>query len=98
MSNFEPEHLERLAQESAVVPAVNQIELHPYLQQATLQAADAERGIVTEAWSPLAQGALLADPILASIADRRGVDIARVALIAALERGGRVGPDPLTFT
>src|SRR2546423_834330 len=62
VSNFEPEHLERLALMSDVVPAVNQIELHPYLQQERLRNVDRERGIVTEAWSPMAQGTVLKDP------------------------------------
>ena len=76
VSNFAPEHLDRLE----VVPAVNQIELHPYLQQARLREDHRERGIVTEAWSPLAQGAVLDDPVLNEIAARHGVDAGRVAL------------------
>ena len=56
VSNFQPEHLRRIVDETGVTPAVNQIELHPYLTQPGLRREHAERGIVTEAWSPLAKG------------------------------------------
>jgi len=71
VSNFLPEHLDRLAATSSVVPAINQIELHPHLPQHEQRADDARRGIVTQSWSPLARaGDLLAEPVLASIASR----------------------------
>ena len=57
MSNFQPSHLARIVDETGVTPAVNQIELHPRLQQPGLRREHADRGIVTEAWSPLGQGA-----------------------------------------
>jgi 2,5-diketo-D-gluconate reductase A len=87
VSNFEPEHLERLAEASDVVPAVNQIELHPYLQQQRLREVNRRRGIATEAWSPLAQGGVLDDEVLRGIAEGHGVDVARVALAWNLQQG-----------
>ena len=69
VSNFQPDHLRRIIDETGVTPAVNQIELHPRLQQAGLRREHADLGIVTEAWSPLAQGAVLDDPTIAEIAD-----------------------------
>jgi diketogulonate reductase-like aldo/keto reductase len=90
VSNFEPEHLDRLAQESDVVPAVNQIELHPYLQQQELRRVHAERGIVTEAWSPLAQGKVLDDPAVKEIAERHGVDAGGIALAWSRQLGNVV--------
>src|SRR3954449_4203475 len=64
VSNFQPAHLQRIVEETGVTPSVNQIELHPYLTQPGLRREHAERGIVTEAWSPLAQGAVLDDPVI----------------------------------
>jgi 2,5-diketo-D-gluconate reductase A len=81
VSNFLPEHLDRLAAESAVVPAVNQIELHPWLPQWEQRADDNRRGIVTESWSPLARGGdLLAEPVFAAIGDRYGKTPGQVIL------------------
>jgi 2,5-diketo-D-gluconate reductase A len=80
VSNFQPAHVERVVEATGVVPAVNQVELHPWLQQAELRRFHAEHGIVTEAWSPLAQGALLADPVVTSIADKHGRTPAQVVL------------------
>src|SRR3954447_3427369 len=132
VSNFQEAHLERVIDQTGVVPVVNQIELHPYLQQAGLRREHAERGIVTEAWSPLAQGQVLDDPVIVAIAQRLGrtpgqvvirwhlqlgnvvfpksVTQSRIeenldvfgftltdddmAAIEALDRGGRIGPDP----
>src|SRR5690349_3157352 len=73
VSNFLPEHFDRLAAESSVVPAVNQIELHPWLPQREQRADDDRRGIVTQSWSPLARGGdLLEEPVFATIGDRYG--------------------------
>ena len=80
VSNFQAEHLERVIEATGVVPAVNQIELHPRLQQAELRAFHAEHGIATEAWSPLAKGDLLGDPLLCALADRFGRTSAQVIL------------------
>ncbi|MYV67859.1 aldo/keto reductase, partial [Streptomyces sp. SID2131] len=87
VSNFTPAHLERLLDSSDLVPAVNQIELHPGLQQRELRALHAAHGIATEAWSPLAQGAVLADPVITGIADRHGKSPAQVVLRWHLQLG-----------
>lgn len=96
VSNFQIPHLERLAAESATVPAVNQIELHPGLQQAELRAFHAEHGIATEAWSPLAQGAVLTDPAIVEIAARTGKSAAQVVLRWHLQLGNIVIPKSVT--
>ncbi|MFJ8076323.1 aldo/keto reductase [Streptomyces sp. NPDC096176] len=96
VSNFQPAHLERLLDHSGIVPVVNQIELHPYLQQAPLRAFHAEHGIATEAWSPLAQGALLQDPVLAGIAQRHGRTPAQVVLRWHVQLGNVVIPKSVT--
>ncbi|WP_052850577.1 aldo/keto reductase [Streptomyces avicenniae] len=136
VSNFGPAHLRRLRDETGIVPAINQIELHPYFQQSEARAVHAELDIVTEAWSPLGQGqGLLNDPGIGAVAAKHGVSPAQAVLrwhlqlgnvvipksvtpsrirenldvfgfaldeadlraFAALERGGRVGPDPDEF-
>ncbi|MEU1290904.1 aldo/keto reductase [Streptomyces sp. NPDC005840] len=96
VSNFPPAHLRRLAEGSALVPAVNQIELHPGLQQRELRALHTESGIVTEAWSPLAQGAVLGDPVLTEIAARHGRSPAQVVLRWHLQLGTVVIPKSVT--
>ncbi|MFJ8043514.1 aldo/keto reductase [Kitasatospora sp. NPDC096147] len=96
VSNFQPAHLRRLLDTAELVPAVNQIELHPGLQQAELRAFHAEHGIVTEAWSPLAQGAVLADPAVTAIADRTGKSAAQVVLRWHLQLGNVVIPKSVT--
>jgi len=96
VSNFAPEHLERLAQTASVVPAVNQVELHPLLSQAEVRAANAAQGIATEAWSPLAQGGLLADPVITEVAGRVGRTPAQVILRWHLQQGRIVIPKSVT--
>ncbi|MCX5416220.1 aldo/keto reductase [Streptomyces sp. NBC_00059] len=96
VSNFQPAHLRRLREESSLVPAVNQIELHPGLQQSELRAVHAEYGIATEAWSPLAQGTLLEDPVLLSVAERHGTTPAQVVLRWHLQLGNIVIPKSVT--
>ncbi|AZS83546.1 aldo/keto reductase [Streptomyces griseoviridis] len=96
VSNFPPAHLRRLTADGAPVPAVNQIELHPGLQQRELRALHAESGIVTEAWSPLAQGAVLGDPVLRGIAGRHGKSPAQVVLRWHLQLGNVVIPKSVT--
>jgi 2,5-diketo-D-gluconate reductase A len=78
------------------VPAVNQIELHPALQQRELAAFNTAHGIVTEAWSPLAQGAVLADPAVADIAARHGVSPAQAILRWHLQQGRIIIPKSVT--
>ncbi|ALO91757.1 Oxidoreductase [Streptomyces hygroscopicus subsp. limoneus] len=81
VSNFTPEHLTRLEEETGVLPSVNQIELHPLFPQEELRAFHAEKGIVTESWSPLGRGsALLDDPVVAEVARAHGVTPAQVLL------------------
>jgi len=80
VSNFKERHLERIFVETGVTPALNQIELHPYLQQPALRSFHAQHGIATEAWSPIAQGAVLKDPTIKAIADRIGRTPAQVVL------------------
>jgi len=96
VSNFAPEHLERLAETAAIMPAVNQIELHPRLTQTRTSAANTARGIATEAWSPLAQGGLLADPVIADVAARAGRTPAQVILRWHLQQGRIVIPKSVT--
>jgi diketogulonate reductase-like aldo/keto reductase len=79
--NFLPEHLDRLERDTGVLPAVNQIELHPYFPQAEQRADDARRGIITQAWSPLGRAnALLQEPSIVAAAERLGVSPAQVVL------------------
>ncbi|HEY3471074.1 MAG TPA: aldo/keto reductase [Amycolatopsis sp.] len=92
VSNFQPAHLDRLAEESTVVPAVNQIELHPALQQHELRAYHQAHGVATEAWSPLAQAEILADPVLAELAEKHGRTAAQVVLRWHLQLGNIVFP------
>ncbi|MCG8970604.1 MULTISPECIES: aldo/keto reductase [Streptomyces] len=96
VSNFQPAHLERLIAGSDLVPAVNQVELHPGLQQSELRAAHARLGIVTEAWSPLAQGAVLKDEAITTIAARHGKSAAQVVLRWHLQLGNVVIPKSVT--
>ncbi|MET7297696.1 aldo/keto reductase [Embleya sp. NPDC005575] len=136
VSNFQPDHLIRLLEHTAVVPSVNQVELHPYFQQGKVRGYDRAHAIATEAWSPLGQGGeLLGDPVIAEVARAHGRSAAQVVLrwhlqlgnivipksvtpsrirenfevfdfelsaaelgaINALDRGGRIGPDPDTL-
>ncbi|WP_327294283.1 MULTISPECIES: aldo/keto reductase [unclassified Streptomyces] len=97
VSNFLPEHLERLLGETSVVPALNQIELHPHLQQAESRAFHTEHGIHTEAWSPLGQGkGLLEVPTVVAIAQKHGRSAAQVVLRWHLQTGNVVIPKSVT--
>ncbi|MGW4535723.1 aldo/keto reductase [Nocardia sp. NPDC004340] len=96
VSNFQPAHLQRLLDNSGLVPAVNQIELHPALQQSELRAFHAEHGIATEAWSPLAKGGILTDSAITAIADRTGKSAAQVVLRWHLQLGNIVIPKSVT--
>lgn len=96
VSNFQPHHLRRLLEGSDVVPAVNQIEVHPYLTQDDVRAFGAEHDIATEAWSPIAQGKVLDDPTLHRIAQRVGKSPAQVTLRWHIQRGDIVFPKSVT--
>jgi 2,5-diketo-D-gluconate reductase A len=97
VSNFLPEHLERLIGETSVVPAVNQIELHPHLQQHASRAFHAEQGIATEAWSPLGSGkGLLEVPAIVAIAQKHGRTPAQIVLRWHLQIGNVVIPKSVT--
>jgi 2,5-diketo-D-gluconate reductase A len=87
VSNFRGEHLERVTNETGIVPAVNQIEVHPFLGQEELRSENARRGIITAAWSPLGNGAVLSDPLILEIASGLGRTPAQVALRWHLQHG-----------
>ena len=96
VSNFQVDHLERLAAECDFVPAVNQIELHPYFLNEEVHEYGREHGIATEAWSPIARGAVLDEPVVTEIADRLSRTPAQVVLRWHLERGTIVFPKSTT--
>jgi 2,5-diketo-D-gluconate reductase A len=96
VSNFRIADLERLQQEAEAMPTINQIELHPLLQQAELRAWHAEHGIATEAWSPLAQGEVLEDETLMTIAAHHQKSVAQVILRWHLQLGNVVIPKSVT--
>ena len=96
VSNFQVDHLERLAAECEVVPAVNQIELHPYLLNEAVRAHGEANGIATEAWSPIAQGEVLDDPAIVEVAERAGRSPAQVVLRWHIQRGSIVFPKSST--
>jgi 2,5-diketo-D-gluconate reductase A len=96
VSNFQVAHLERLAHETDTVPAVNQIEVHPYFGNDEVRAFDARKGIATEAWSPIAQGKVLDDPVITRIAESVGRSPAQVVLRWHIQRGDIVFPKSVT--
>jgi 2,5-diketo-D-gluconate reductase A len=96
VSNFQPHHLRRLHEESEITPAINQIEIHPYLTQDDVRVFCAEHQIAVEAWSPIAQGLVLTDPTLDEIARRVGRTPAQVVLRWHIERGDIVFPKSVT--
>jgi 2,5-diketo-D-gluconate reductase A len=96
VSNFQVPHLERLAAAADVVPAVNQIELHPYFRNTGVHTYGEARGIATQAWSPIAQGKVLGDPAVTAIAERLGGSPAQVVLRWHIQRGNVVFPKSTT--
>ncbi|MGJ6980297.1 aldo/keto reductase [Aestuariimicrobium soli] len=92
VSNFQPEHLRTIVDATGVVPAVNQVEVTPYLTQEPLRALHRELGIVTEAWSPLARGQVLTDPTVVAHAQRLGCTPAQLVVAWHLHRGDVVFP------
>src|ERR1035437_9303609 len=96
VSNFQPSHIDRLGAEATVVPAVNQIEIHPYFTQDEVGAFNRDHSIATEAWSPLARGQVLGDPTIARIAKRMDRTPAQVTLHWHIQRGDIVFPKSVT--
>lgn len=96
VSNFQTAHLQRLAAETDTVPSVNQIEVHPYFGNEQVRAYGRDHGIVTEAWSPIAQGKVLGDPEINRIADARGKSPAQAVLRWHIQRGDVVFPKSVT--
>ncbi len=96
VSNFQPAHLTRLFEETSIVPVINQIEVHPYLTQNDVRAFNTEHKIATEAWSPIAQGGVLNDPVITTIAARVGKSAAQVTLRWHIQRGDIVFPKSVT--
>jgi 2,5-diketo-D-gluconate reductase A len=92
VSNFEPDHLQRIIDETGVVPAVNQIEVHPFFGNEAARAADQQHGILTEAWAPIAKGKVNGDPTIKEIASRLERTPAQVALRWHLQRGDIIFP------
>jgi 2,5-diketo-D-gluconate reductase A len=96
VSNFQVEHLRRLASAADQAPAVNQIELHPYLLNEQVRAYDEAHGIATQAWSPIAQGAVLDDPVITALSARLDKSPAQVVLRWHIQRGNIVFPKSTT--
>ena len=96
VSNFEPEHLERVIAETGVAPAINQVELHPYFQQADLRREHERLDVATEAWSPLGQGLELEDRTIVEIAQSHGKTAAQTIIRWHLQIGNVVIPKSAT--
>ncbi|MGH3444924.1 MAG: aldo/keto reductase, partial [Nocardioidaceae bacterium] len=97
VSNFEPDHLQALMKTAEVTPAINQVELHPYLQQQAIRHTNADLGILTEAWAPLARGGeLLGDQVVTSLAEKYDRTPAHVVLRWHLQLGTVVIPKSVT--
>lgn len=96
VSNFQAHHLNKLRDQTTITPAVNQIEVHPYLAQEELRAYGTQHGIATEAWSPIAQGLVLDDPTIVRIAAAHGKSPAQVTLRWHIQRGDIVFPKSVT--
>jgi 2,5-diketo-D-gluconate reductase A len=96
VSNFQPAHLERIIRETGETPAINQIELHPYFQQRGLRHEHEQLGIVTESWSPLAQGKVLDDPVIVEIAEAHEKTPGQVVIRWHLQLGNVVIPKSVT--
>jgi 2,5-diketo-D-gluconate reductase A len=96
VSNFQPEHLERVIAETGVAPAINQVELHPHFQQVGLRREHERLGVLTEAWSPLGQGLELDDPAIVEIAQAHGKTPAQAIIRWHLQLGNVVIPKSVT--
>jgi 2,5-diketo-D-gluconate reductase A len=96
VSNFQPHHLRRLHQDCEIIPAVNQIEVSPYLTQDDVRGFCAEHQIAIEAWSPIARGNVLTDPTVVNIAEKVGKTPAQVVLRWHIQRGDIIFPKSVT--
>ena len=96
VSNFHEAHLRRIVDETGVIPAINQIELHPWLPQTHMRSIDAGLGIKTEAWSPLGSGQLIDDPVIAEVAAKHGKSAAQVMVRWSIQLGNIVLPKSVT--
>ena len=96
VSNFQPEHLQRIVDETGVAPALNQIELHPRFQQKDVRAANTKLGVATESWSPLGSGRLLGDPAIGKVAAKHGRTPAQAIIRWHLQEGLIVIPKSVT--
>ena len=96
VSNFHEAHLRKIIDETGVIPAINQIELHPWLPQAHMRDIDARLGIRTEAWSPLGSGRLIDDPVIGEVAAKHGKSPAQVMVRWSLQLGNIVLPKSVT--
>jgi 2,5-diketo-D-gluconate reductase A len=96
VSNFHDAHLRKIIDETGVIPAINQIELHPWLPQTQLRDIDARLGIKTEAWSPLGSGRLIDDPVIAEVATKHGKSPAQVMVRWSIQLGNIVLPKSVT--
>ena len=92
VSNFQPDHLDRIVSETGVVPVVNQVEVHPFFTNEAVRAANARHGVHTEAWSPIAQGAVNHDATIGEVAQRLDRSPAQVTLRWHLQRGDIIFP------
>jgi 2,5-diketo-D-gluconate reductase A len=92
VSNFQPAHLDRIIEETGIIPAVNQIEVHPYFTNEAARAASIRHGVEVEAWSPIAQGKVLGDAVIGEIAAAHGKTPSQVTLRWHIERGDIVFP------
>jgi 2,5-diketo-D-gluconate reductase A len=96
VSNFHDAHLRKIIDETGVIPAINQIELHPWLPQTELRDIDARLGIRTEAWSPLGSGRLIDDPVIAEVSAKHGKSPAQVMVRWSIQLGNIVLPKSVT--
>jgi 2,5-diketo-D-gluconate reductase A len=96
VSNFHDAHLRKIIDETGVIPALNQIELHPWLPQTELRDIDARLGIRTEAWSPLGSGRLIDDPVIAEVSAKHGKSPAQVMVRWSIQLGNIVLPKSVT--
>jgi 2,5-diketo-D-gluconate reductase A len=96
VSNFHDAHLRKIIDETGVIPAINQIELHPWLPQTELRDIDTRLGIKTEAWSPLGSGRLIDDPVIAEVAAKHGKSPAQVMVRWSIQLGNIVLPKSVT--